>query len=111
MSTLYKHRLCAPTATAASTPGSATPILTCTHIYPLQVTVGLRRRHHSIVGVDDGHDVHAQQLLQGAVQVLPLLVIVEIQICHEDLTEEEDEVTLNKIQTLLLHFSVIILWS
>lgn len=58
----------------------------CTHIYPLQVAVGLRRGNHRVVGVDDGHDVHAQQLLQRAVQVLPLVVIVEVQICDEDLS-------------------------
>lgn len=43
------------------------PHATCTHIYPLQVAVGLRWGHHSVVGVDDGYDVHAQQLLQCAV--------------------------------------------
>lgn len=59
----------------------------CTHIYPLQVAVGLRRGHHSVVGVDDGHDVHTEQLLQRAVQILPLLVIMEIQICHQDLRQ------------------------
>lgn len=88
----------------------------CTHIYPLQVAVGLWRGHHSVVGVDDGHDVHAQQLLQRAVQVLPLLVIMEIQICHQDLsstggrresrelTEQQGrlkDVTRNKIHMLL----------
>lgn len=62
------------------------PHVTCTHIYPLQVAVGLRRGNHRVVGVDDGHDVHAQQLLQRAVQVLPLVVIVEVQICDEDLS-------------------------
>ncbi len=65
------------------------PHAVCTHIYPLQVAVGLRWGHHSVIGVDDGHDVHAQQLLQCAVQVLPLLVIMEIQICHQDLTAQE----------------------
>lgn len=70
-------------------PAVAPPNAICTHIYPLQVAVGLRRGHHSIISVDDGHDVHAQQLLQCAVQVLPLVVIVEIQICHKDLTTQE----------------------
>lgn len=64
------------------------PKAICTHIYPLQVAIGLWSGHHSIVGVDDGHDVHAQQLPQGAVQVLPLVVVVEIQICHQDLTTQ-----------------------
>lgn len=59
-----------------------------THIYPLKVAVGLRWGNHSIICVDDGNYVHAQKLLQCAVQVLPLLVIVEIQICHKDLTED-----------------------
>lgn len=65
------------------------PHAICTHIYPLEVDVGLRWRHHSIIGVDDGHDVHAQQLLECAVQVLPLLVIMEIQIRYQDLTTQQ----------------------
>lgn len=80
----------APAAIAAITATSlAPPHAICTHIYPLQVAVGLRRGHHSIIGVDDGHDVHTQQLLQRAVKVLPLVVIMEIQICHQDLTAHE----------------------
>lgn len=67
------------------------PKAICTHIYPLQVAIGLWRGHNSIVGVDDGHNVHAQQLPQGAVQVLPLVIIVEIQICHQDLTTQAGE--------------------
>lgn len=95
------------------------PHAICTHIYPLQVAVGLRRGNHSIISVDDGHDVHAQQLLQCAVQVLPLVVIVEIQICHQDLTAQEGRQRrelivsdLNMlhciIQILFEHFKVII---
>lgn len=74
---------------ATTTSRRPPPHAICTHIYPLQVAVGLWRGHHSIISVDDGHDVHAQQLLQCAVQVLPLVVIVEIQICHKDLTTQE----------------------
>lgn len=65
------------------------PHAICTHIYPLQVAVWLRRRHHSIVGVDDRHDIHAQQLLQCAIEVLSLIVIMEIQIGHKDLTAQQ----------------------
>lgn len=68
----------------------------CTHVYPVQVTVRFRRRHHGIVGVDDGHDVHAQQLLQRAVQVLPLVVIVEVQMCNEDLKDDYRLMTMFK---------------
>lgn len=80
--------LSTPAAIATITT-SVTPHAFCTHIYPLQVTVGLRRWNHGVIGVDDGHDVHAQQLLQRAVQVLPLFVIMEIQIRHQDLTAGE----------------------
>lgn len=59
--------------------------------YPVQVTVGFWRGHHSVVGVDDGHDVHAQQLLQRAVEVLPLFVVVEIQVCHQNLAAKSGE--------------------
>lgn len=56
-----------------------------THINPLQVTVGDRGGHDGVVGVDDGHDVHPQQLVQGAVQVAALLLVVKIQIRDQNL--------------------------
>lgn len=57
----------------------------CTHVYPLEVAVGLGRGYHGVVGVDNGYDVHAEQLLQRAVQVPPLLVVMEVQVGDQDL--------------------------
>lgn len=60
-----------------------------THIYPLQVTVRLWGRHHRIISVDDGHNVHTQKLMQRAVQISSLLVIMEVQICDQDLERKK----------------------
>lgn len=56
-----------------------------TYIYPLKVTVWNRGRYNCVIGVDDGHYVHAQQLVEGAVQVATLLLIVEVEVRHQDL--------------------------
>lgn len=55
------------------------------HVDALQVAAGNRRRNYSVVGVDDGDDVHPQQLVQRAVQVTAFLLVVEIQVCDQDL--------------------------
>lgn len=60
-----------------------------THIYPLQITVRLWGRHHCVISVDDGHDVHTQKLMQRAVQIPSLLFIVEVQVCDQDLEREK----------------------
>ena len=62
-----------------------------THIYPLQVTVGHRGGDHGVVGVDDGDNVHPQQLVQRAAEVAPLLLVVEVQVGHQDLPEEDED--------------------
>lgn len=73
----------------STSPSSPWPSQLYTHIYPLQVTVRLWGRHHCIISVDDGHDVHTQKLMQGAVQISSLLVIVEVQVCDQDLEKEK----------------------
>lgn len=56
-----------------------------THIYPLQVTARNRGRNNSIIGVDDRNYVHAEQFMESAVQVAPLLLIVKIQVGDQNL--------------------------
>lgn len=56
-----------------------------THIYPLKITVGLSRGDDSVIGVDNGDDVHPKQLMQCAVEIPALLLIVEIQVGHQNL--------------------------
>lgn len=56
-----------------------------THIYPLKITVGLSWGDNSIVGVDNGDDIHPKQLMQCAVEIPALLLIVEIQVGHQNL--------------------------
>lgn len=59
----------------------------CTHIYPLKITVGLSWGDNSIVRVDDGDDVHPEQLVECAVEVSALLLIVEVQVGHQNLSK------------------------
>lgn len=62
-----------------------------THIDPLQVTVGHSWRNNSIIGVDNGNNVHPQQFMKGAVQVTSLLLIMEIQIGDQNLQKRNKE--------------------
>lgn len=61
-----------------------------THIYPLQITAGNRGWHHSIVGVDDRNYVHPQKFMECAVQVAALLLIMKIQVGHQNLEYWKD---------------------
>lgn len=45
-------------------------------------------RRHSVVGVDDGHNVEADQFGEGAEQVLASVFVVEIGFGDEDLDRE-----------------------
>ena len=56
-----------------------------THIYPLEIAIGLCWRDNSIVCVDNGDDVHSQKLMKSPIKVSALLLIVEIQIGHQNL--------------------------
>lgn len=56
-----------------------------THIYPLKITVGLSWGDDSVIGVDNGDDVHPKQLMQCAIEIPALLLIVEIQVGHQNL--------------------------
>lgn len=75
----YSHYLLAIHRPAVYT-GESTGSTTNTHIYPLQVTVRHWGGYNSVVGVNDRNDIHPKQLVQGAVQVAPLLLIMKIQI-------------------------------
>lgn len=59
-----------------------------TYIDALQVTVGHSRCNNSIIGIDNGNNVHPQQFMKGAVQVTSLLLIMKIQIGDQNLQKE-----------------------
>lgn len=56
-----------------------------THIYPLEITIGLSWGDNSIIRVDNGDDVHSEELMKCPIEVPTLLFIVEIQIGHQNL--------------------------
>ena len=56
-----------------------------THIYPLEIAIGLCLRDNSIVCVDNGDDVHSEKLMKSPIEVPALLLIMEIQIGHQNL--------------------------
>lgn len=58
-----------------------------THIYPLEITIGLCWGDDSIICVDDGDNVHSEELMKCPIEVPALLLIVEIQIGHQNLNE------------------------
>lgn len=61
-----------------------------THIYPLKVTIGNSWCDNSIIGVNNGNNVHSQKFMKGAVQVTTLLLIVKIQIGDQNLQEKKE---------------------
>lgn len=68
-----------------SVSGMLDPLEDFTHIYPLEITIGLSRGDNSIIRVDNGDDVHSEELVKCPIEVPALLFVVEIQIGHQDL--------------------------
>ena len=55
--------------------------------YPSQIFVGHWWRGHSVVGVDDGNDVEADQFGDGAHQMASGVFVVEVGFGHQNLAK------------------------
>ncbi len=74
--------------------GQAVVVVDADHALHVQLLAGLGR--DGVVGVEDGDDVEVEQLLQGRLQVLARVLVVEVELVDENLALINGQRTLHE---------------